>query len=529
MHLPLTSLVPSVVQLIRYWVEEAPHFGNFPFWYLGSVPYQYLIGPVIPWIVSRVHAFYPESNLAFIYIWLVYVVWFLGGGVGVWVLARMLGMGAKLRVLVEVVFLMFPLQLLLFAIGNGLYHIATVLMIWGLICIYKALESQKSWWFLISSLLVCAVLWVHLASVVALFVGALALVFLFRRNTWSEGVFQLIIVFLLGFALSTLWYGWGFYVVLLKNPSFGGRSLFSVSSWLFQLVQMVLPLILAVFVVLKRSEKISLVMRFVLIFGSSFLTLSCIRLVSDVDYWMDWVGYGLELQLCVALMMPKLLLRIAVKRYVTLIISTLLCILLFTINVYLLYFWFVRDDVQVKAYKNDVISLLSFTQEYSKDARVFLSGSPVFWVGEELPLLIQVRGGRDEVVPTQGWAQAAYVFREGRDDVGIAAWVSKLHISYLLVQNRYSSFEYFKDFTSLVGFDQFRLVKELHGNRLYATDIKSEVAHSEKNADQMAANIGFIISLFIVVLLVLCLYAHKSLYRVLKERLPVFYESSEDE
>ena len=54
------------------------------------------------------------------------------------------------------------------------------------------------------------------------------------------------------------------------------------------------------------------------------------------------------------------------------------------------------------------------TKNVPKSERVFLSGSPVFWINSKNESM-QVRGGNDIVSTSQWWAHGAYQIREGQD------------------------------------------------------------------------------------------------------------------
>ena len=57
-----TSLIPATVALVR-WIETNGFSGLYPYWYLGTTPVKYLIGPVVPGVLVGLHKFLPGSSL----------------------------------------------------------------------------------------------------------------------------------------------------------------------------------------------------------------------------------------------------------------------------------------------------------------------------------------------------------------------------------------------------------------------------------------------------------------------------------
>ena len=54
MQIPLTSLVPTIVEVIQFIENNWPHIWWFPNWYLG-LPLRFVTGPVVPLVVLGIH------------------------------------------------------------------------------------------------------------------------------------------------------------------------------------------------------------------------------------------------------------------------------------------------------------------------------------------------------------------------------------------------------------------------------------------------------------------------------------------
>src|SRR3989344_3661171 len=140
MQLPLTSLVPSIVELISFWEKNWPHIWWFPNWYLG-VPFRFVSGPVVPIVVLLFRSLtgwaIEQSYLA-----LIGVTWVIGG-IGVKLLVKELGGAKRQQWWSMILFWLLPGSLFLLQFGNGLYHISTGLLPWVFWGWWKCLNKQK--------------------------------------------------------------------------------------------------------------------------------------------------------------------------------------------------------------------------------------------------------------------------------------------------------------------------------------------------------------------------------------------------
>ena len=82
-----TSFIPVSIALARY-LEQGGSIGdNYPYWYLGTTPYRYLTGPVIPWLLTTLHKIFPLLSLFDLMFFLI-AAFFLLGGVGWYCLVK---------------------------------------------------------------------------------------------------------------------------------------------------------------------------------------------------------------------------------------------------------------------------------------------------------------------------------------------------------------------------------------------------------------------------------------------------------
>ena len=85
---PETSLIPSVLALSGFFVDNFPHISWYPYWYLGN-PFAYLIGPVVPGLMAVLHSILRLSGSAMNIEYLVILfISTLIGGVGVYWMVR---------------------------------------------------------------------------------------------------------------------------------------------------------------------------------------------------------------------------------------------------------------------------------------------------------------------------------------------------------------------------------------------------------------------------------------------------------
>src|SRR5512136_2387298 len=79
MYPPQTSLIPATVALVRFFETFgfAAFTKNYPYWYLGTTPYKFLTGPIIPIAVSSIHQMLKNISLFDISIYLIIFSWLI--------------------------------------------------------------------------------------------------------------------------------------------------------------------------------------------------------------------------------------------------------------------------------------------------------------------------------------------------------------------------------------------------------------------------------------------------------------------
>ena len=68
-----TSLIPVTVALTKFLETNGLKaiFSNYPYWYLGSTPFRFLTGPIIPVFLSIFHKLLPNTSLFILTIYLI--------------------------------------------------------------------------------------------------------------------------------------------------------------------------------------------------------------------------------------------------------------------------------------------------------------------------------------------------------------------------------------------------------------------------------------------------------------------------
>lgn len=541
MQLPLTSLIPTVVELISFWQANWPSISWFPNWYLG-VPFRFVTGPVVPLVVlffRKLTGLPVES----VYIGFIGGIWLIGG-FGIKLLVRELGGGKGQQWWSAILFILLPVSLFLLQFGNGLHHLSTALLPWVFVFSYRSFWGGSANWRSVQNLLLIVsstiLLLINHAALLPLLIGLTVLVLTRSQTEWVKGLVKTALVILTSISLATIWYTPRFWWILLGNPSFGGKPLSNVIPLVLQLAQALLPIILGVWFVQKRYTLKHKLMQFGVLFGSSFLFLTVIRFLSDVDFWMDWTGFGLELQLTGAIVGGVFLTRWQVhysssersesrsylkessrlrSNNIRQIVTFFIILTLTISDGYLVKKNFF--DSESDKYRKQILSLSfrsglageksppesetpngisqSFTLLRNDSSRIFLTGSPVFWLStKQNSYILQVRGGRDEVSTHKTWAIGAYQIREGETDELLKNWLTVFGVSQLLYQGPDSQ-EYFKDYKNRERFVELNKQSfpslchsRENGNPLVITKTDPRVGHEDDGTRDSCADLVYV-------------------------------------
>lgn len=456
-----TSLIPVTIALTRFLGK----FGfsafskNYPYWYLGSTPFKYLIGPITPFIINFIKNMLPDVSLFSITIYLVLFSFFFSAIGWLLLFFKLQDENYKLKyIFFTVLFLLFPWRYLsALAFDEASFTLARNLLPWILLLCQSAIE-KKDRNFLRSISVVLSILVLLLINTSILPILIVGLVSLAVAGSFRKGkvrtkrlIKKIKLLFLLltgAFFISTLWYGVGYWITILFNPSIGGISAFRVFIRIFDLLKAVIPLVLAVGTIYFSGKLRNKLYIFISVWLGTFAFLTIFRFIGDPDFWMDWTGWFPEIEVGMIILIISRLLEskkikdIKFKQYF---IFGFLFLFTPLISIFI---WFKLGKPALLS-KNppETIESLDNLSKITGDRRVFLSGSTVFWA-DAMHNIYQVRGGRDQVAVNSNWDKAAYEIREGRSVENTEKWLSALDIEYVLIHTNMSH-EYYHDFKNL--------------------------------------------------------------------------------
>lgn len=446
----MTSLVPTVLALSEFFSSNFPNISWYPNWYLGN-PYHYLIGPVVPAVLSILNF---KDQISNIYLGLIFGSLVLGG-FGLYLLLKDWGVSKSQAIVSGILYAVLPAGVFLLNFQNGLNHIAFGILPFALLLFKKFLVKENKLLIVLLTLTTTIMLLTSVSILLPLVIGFMALfVSIEHKDYPHEKIGKTILMVLLSISVSTLWYTPKFWWVITANPSLGGVPLGKLGWSILQFLLQFLPLVLAIFVVKLKKFKPQGYLLFGLLFFTSFLFLSIVRFISDPDFVMDWIGFGLELQFGLAIIMGHVFLSsrgmhqtvrpVAIsKRLLRRILLAMTSGIIFVIIVFnLMIVKSLLENFSNNFYQDSVISMLK--KNVKDNERVFLSGSSVFFINSKINIQ-QVRGGVDQSSINPFWADGAYQIREGTSANLAYDWLRALGASYILVHDKDSK-EPFHDF-----------------------------------------------------------------------------------
>jgi hypothetical protein len=463
-----TSLIPSVVALSQFFIANFPSVSWYPYWYLGN-PFYYLIGPVVPVLMAFPYKLFklPKSFISVEYLILILIAQIFTA-LGIYLLLRTYKHAKNIAVITALFYFCVPFQYLALSYQNGLKLIALMFIPYFILSYKRYLKNYNLLNGVIIVILVALILLTNAASFLTVVICIITLLFSFRKTEQLEElIIKTVIIILLGLSLSTFWYKPVYWWVMLSSPSFGGVALINVALNIIKGLFQFLPLMLAILFVKWRKFKPSGYALFSFLFFISFIVLTVIRFLANPAFVIDWTGFVPEMQLGLALMIGAYYIYLAKRK----VLLALVAVFIILLNCYIAILIFNNTTIQQynnekNAYKNKIIDMI--TKTVPKSERVFLSGSPVFWINSESKIL-QVRGSNDIVSTSQWWAHGAYQIREGKDADLASIWLRIFGASYILVNNS-SSQEPFHDFKNAQKFADnkyFILADKKNGNYLY--------------------------------------------------------------
>lgn len=468
-----TSLIPATVALAKF-LEANGAGGVYPFWYLGTTPFKYLTGPVVPYLLVFVKKILPVFSYFDLSIFLVFISFFIsafGWGLLAWFLSK----DRRLGIVVGILSLIMPWHIVS---ALGLSEVSAVLANsltpWILLAFQRFTIHDLRFKNLLPPAIIFALLLLtNSTASVSVIVGVLILAFVSSKH-WQEGLKKAAIVFAGGWFLSLWWYGFGFWLTVWGAPGIGGKNILGVLGTLLNFLRGFLPVIAAVLIVSWKVKPKTVFDKFslgwIVIFGS----LTLFRFMADWDFWMDWTVWTSEVEVGVALVFAKLIYdsRFKIQDFNTFLLfvnpKSLFVILLIVSGWFLAWqnrgFWLPRVDMSgTVEYK--IAHLLeqetrNKKQETGKNSTVFLSGTTAFWLNALVDVK-QVRGGRDEASVNNKWRDVSWEVREGDEGNRAVEALRGLGVDYLVVHADQSK-EFYHDFKYPEKFEGVGLLEKIY-------------------------------------------------------------------
>jgi len=463
-----TSFIPIQVALARFLESQGwrAFFQNYPYWYLGTTPFRYLTGPILPSWLVLFHKLLPSFNFFSLFWLLIAAVWPLGT-TGVYLLVRNLKPDNRNLAILAAVFYFFgPIVPFLFRFSGGLSLIAFSFLPYVLLLYNKFLAKPSRKRAIYCVFAIAFEILTDSVIMTSMLLG-MAAIFLATCG-WKRAekkIKQTLGVVATAFLAATVWYTPQYWWQILIAPSFAGKPLFKVVGELAQLLPIGLAVGLAVVsgrVVKTKDKLLKFCFYWLFIFG--FLTL--IRFLSDPDFWLDWSAYSWELQLGGAMAMGLLMKKLK-RKYLTLpIFLFYFCLFVFVSKQYVLA-TLQRDISQTVEYRIGE----QLTKVIKPSEKVFLSGTTVFWLNAFSASwrIAQVRGGNDRASVDPEWRQAAWELREGKKVEKSIEYLKKLGIAYIVVHTQESE-EFYHDFVYPEKFEENKELEKIYdknGDRIY--------------------------------------------------------------
>jgi hypothetical protein len=452
-----TSLIPVSVALARFLGERgfSAFTSNYPYWYLGTTPYRYLTGPVIPILtvlIKNIASVATYFDISIVMIVLSCLISALG-----WTLFVARIKQEKLNLSsFAVYFLLFVV--LPWKYMNGLAISEPSAFIAEMLIPFVLLAVTKNRYLGIVAVAVILLVSTNVLPVLITGVVILALSASFtdgRLKKWKIPVKRNLIILGFGFSLATLYYTPGFWLTILINPSVGGAPGAKAILSLFGMARNMIPVLLALIVV-YFSKKIADKINF---FGWSwilvFVFLTLWRALGNINFWMDWISWFGEIEVGIVILIAANLKKI--NRMLLLALPFFASFLVFRAIGFPLLI-----TNQPSAEVKSVAKLVGL----SGNKLVFTSGMGVFWLNAfyNTP---QVRGGRDEVAVDPDWLKLSYIFRESADVKAVSKGLGDLGVRYILV-NSTGSPDYYHDFKNSYLWDTIgKVVWQGPGDTIY--------------------------------------------------------------
>lgn len=462
-----TSLIPAQISLVRFFEQGGDIWGPYPYWYLGTTPFKYLTGPIIPIVLTFIHKLFPGINLFQIMIIFIGLIWIVGG-IGVFLLTQALTNAERRRTSIfPAVFFLFGFIVpFLFRFSDGLYLITFSFLPYVLILYWKFLRHKSNKIVILLIVSISFVILLDSLIIPTLVIGMICL--LLAQRDWNRIEVKIkssCLLLFAGLLVATVWYTPGYWLTLLGAPSLAGEGLFRVIASLGKILPIALALAAAIFSI-RLSKKRETLRDFTFYWFFIFGFLSFLRFLSDPDFWLDWSAYGIELQLGLGMTFGILTQKLWLTG------NKILFGVLFA--VYLVFGGIIFNKYVLGTFQRDIKQSLEYqiSSQLNKIAkpgdRVFLSGSTAFWLNTFVDLS-QVRGGVDQASKDGSWRNSAWEITKGEDSQKALEAIKKLGVKYLVVHTNGSQ-EYYHDFKNTdkyLNSDAFKLLYNRDGDFIY--------------------------------------------------------------
>lgn len=493
---PAESEAPATVALAWFVRRFWPNLGWYPLWYLG-LPFRQ-IGETLPAVMLA------GLNWLGVDFWTGFrwlaVAGVAASGVGVFYLGKRLA-GRGSGWVAGLLWLIMPSLGLVFApvragvtaeAWRGPFFSLAVWgnlgKIWGLAVAPVCLLTTRDWlekklkrpfWPILGFVLLGLIdlgSWLMVWVVAGLYLLALML-----KGRLGESPRRLGRVFWRQLALLGFFYSPGFWWRRLMAPSLAGKGLASVMIFLGRYLGVLMAMVLGFWAsggkkVWRREGTGRL---WVTVWAGCLGLLTVSRWLADVDFWRDYTAWSGEWTLGMIFCLVLTAKRQKIGRGLLIVLIPLIIILNFKVHFDTFGMNGGSGWRETRAWEGEMVDFL--TEKMEKGERVFLSGSPVFWLNEKVDLA-QVRGGRDEAAGHPFWDRAAWEIREGEKPELSLAWLRVLGVSWLAVHGPGSA-EPFGDFRRPEKFEKLaELVKmgEGEGDAVYKVTGANLVREVEK-------------------------------------------------
>jgi len=420
---------------------------NYPYWYLGTTPFKFLTGPIIPILAILVKNM--MFNVTYFDIMILFVIIScLFSSAGWSILISKIKNEKVKPATFFVYFLLFTV--LPYKYLNGLALAEPSAFIAEMLIPFVLLANLKNKYLGITAIALILLISTNVLPVLLVGIVILTLSGSFidgKLKKWKKSFKNSLAILAIGCLIATFYYTPAFWLTILINPSIGGAPGIKAILSLLGMARNMIPILLALIVVYfsrKIKDKINFFgYTWILIF--IFLTLW--RAFSNINFWMDWTSWFSEIEIGVGILIAADFKNL--RRLFLLILPFLASYLIFRALGF--------PDLILKSPPSEINSINRLAKIAGNNL-VFTSGTSVFWLNAfyNTP---QVRGGRDEVSTNSKWLPISYTLRESIDEKAISAGLNDLNIHYILVNSEDSS-DYYHDFKNVTSW--FTI-----GNKIY--------------------------------------------------------------